>query len=124
MSHQYNPFWFPECFLCEMGNLPGAICLLHSCHERRGLIRVDEDTDLEVVLDGHSWKGCQFCEQQMLADPGSWGSFALCTDCWNLYVEAERFPPTSTYLLARELLSRKLEIGWDAATRTKVRVLP
>ena len=105
-----------------MGNLPGVICLDHSCHEKRGLARVDEEVCLERKEDNHAWKVCQFCTSKLLADSASWGSLCLCVDCWNLYVEAERFPPTTTLLVVEEVRAGTLEIGWDRHTETSIRV--
>jgi|SRR5215831_12583322 len=122
MSHQYEPFWFPECLLCGMGNLPAAVCLQHSCHEKHGLQALTQERDLESESDGHHWKGCQFCERNLFADPGAWESMALCAECWNHYVDAGRFPPTTVSQVVREIGLSQLEIGWDAATQTKVRV--
>lgn len=122
MSHQYHPFWFPECLLCGMGNLPAVVCLLNSCHEEHGLSTIVDEQTLETEAAGHFWKGCQFCQRQMLADAAAWESTALCADCWNLYVIAERLPPTTARQVAAEVQAGKLEFGWDPFSQTLVRV--
>jgi len=115
-------FWFPECILCGSGNLGGVVCLSPACHEKHGLHVVTGEKIIKLHEDGHAWRGCQFCESRMLADAGAWGSLAICTECWNLFAEAGRYPPVTPFGVTQEVVTKRLEIGWDQKSRTKVRV--
>jgi hypothetical protein len=102
MSHQGYQGWFPECLVCGCGNVGPVVCLDPTCHEHYGLRTVDatDASDERLVThDGHFWKLCQLCERRLLSDPGAWGSFGLCVECWNKFARADVYPPTSPSLL-------------------------
>jgi hypothetical protein len=99
MSHQGFEGWFPECLVCGCGNVGPILCLDPTCHERHGLTTIDAKDERLVSHDGHHWKLCQFCDRGFLSDPGAWGSFGLCIECWNKFAAAGMFPPTSPALL-------------------------
>ena len=99
MSHQGFEGWFPECLVCGCGNVGPVVCLDPTCHEHHGLRSIIATDEHSVTRDGHHWKLCQLCERQCLSDPGAWGSFALCIECWNKFAQAEVFPPHSPSLL-------------------------
>ncbi len=101
MSHQGYEGWFPECLVCGCGNVGPIVCLDPTCHEHNGLRILDTDDERLVTHDGHYWKLCQLCERRLLSDRGAWGSFGLCVGCWNTFVRAGVYPPTSSlHLLA------------------------
>jgi hypothetical protein len=103
MSHQGFEGWFPECALCHMGNVGPIVCLDPTCHERWGLRPVAppivttreghrvEDEKL-VREDSHWWKCCQLCDRRVHADPGAWGSTAICVRCFNKCVTSGKWP--------------------------------
>ena len=98
MSHQGYEGWFPECFVCGMGNLTGVICLIPLQDEHHGLtpIRGKVSGPSEFVQEnGHWWKGCLVCDTRTLSDPFSWGSLTYCIECWNGFVERGVYPPAS-----------------------------
>lgn len=107
-----------------MGNLPAVVCLFSACHEEHGLVLLEHGDVHRTEASGHFWKGCHFCRRDMLADPAAFESTALCDSCWDRYVEAGRFPPTTAWAVAAEVQAGKLELGWDQATETLVRVKP
>jgi hypothetical protein len=103
VSHQGLPGWFPECVICGMGNLPGAVCLnpLPEIHAQTPITDAHA-MSAEIELDGHMWKRCLLCQTTMLADPAAWGSVAYCVDCWNRFARRGLHPPT-TATQVREL---------------------
>lgn len=101
MASYYDPYWFPECLICGKGNLGAVVCLNHGCHEKHGLVLIDDVRGNEHEKDGHYWNKCEFCVVLMLADPWSIGSFAICSDCWNSYVRLEQYPPVSPLEIGR-----------------------
>ena len=105
LSHQFEVGWFPECIKCHMGNVGPVVCLSPLCREAQtagpvlleksvyvhGDLSVDEKL---VEVDGHNWKCCQLCDLRILADPGAFGSYALCVKCFNDCVALGIDPPT------------------------------
>jgi hypothetical protein len=97
MSPQGCEGWFPECLACGMGNVGPVVCLDPTCYEQYEAEdgeTLDEDTDERLIAqDGHWWKCCQLCDRRIHADPGAWGSFALCVGCFNAALRAGEMPP-------------------------------
>lgn len=108
LSHQFEVGWFPECIKCHMGNVGPVVCLSPLCREAQtagpvvleksiyvhGDLSVDEKL---VEVDGHNWKCCQLCDLKMLADPGAFGSYALCVKCFNDCISLGLEPPTQPW---------------------------
>jgi hypothetical protein len=103
MSHQGYEGWFPECALCRRGNVGAIVCLDPTCHEQWGLrpvvppmITTREGHRIEdeklVHEDSHWWKCCQLCDGRVHADPGAWGSTAICVACFNKSVATSKWP--------------------------------
>lgn len=108
MSHQGHEGWFPECIVCRSGNVGAIVCLDPTCHEAHGdepivrspsaYVHGDLVVDEKLIEEGgHLWKCCQLCDRRVHADPGAFGSYALCVDCFNRYVAAKRSPPISPW---------------------------
>jgi hypothetical protein len=106
MSHQGYEGWFPECVVCHCGNVGPVVCLDPTCHEAHGLktielkptkhiagnLAVDEGL---IEEDGHWWKCCQLCGRRIHADPGAFGSYAICVECFNQCVSQGQEPPNT-----------------------------
>ena len=114
MSHQGSEGWFPECIVCGCGNVGPVVCLQPACHEKNGLVPIElEKTfyiagDLSVdekliEEDKHFWKCCQICDNRLISDPASFGSYAICIDCFNIYTTAKVWPPTRPRELYKHL---------------------
>jgi hypothetical protein len=107
MSHQFHEGWFPECIVCESGNVGPIVCLNPICHENHGMKLIEPkkkymagdlcDDEKLIKEDGHWWKCCQLCESKVHADPGAFGSYAICVDCFNEYISRGECPPTSPF---------------------------
>ena len=108
MSHQGREGWFPECLVCGMGNIGAIVCLDPACHERHDGSSVVPTGDKLRQVDGFWWVGCQLCDRNFISEPASFGSYALCIDCFNAYMAARRNPPTSPRDLASDLRHKLL----------------
>jgi hypothetical protein len=106
MSHQGYEGWFPECIVCGMGSVGAVVCLDPTCHEANGLKPVELKhskytegnlvTDEKLIKeDEHWWKCCQLCDRRIHADAGAFGSYAICVECFNEYVNRGENPPTT-----------------------------
>ena|SRR5215510_13757782 len=105
MSHQYYEGWFPECIVCRCGNVGPVVCLDPTCQESHGprtveankkYIAGDLSADEQLVQeDNHWWKCCQICSRRIHADPGAFGSYAVCLKCFNRAVRNGELPVTS-----------------------------
>ena len=94
MSHQGHEGWFPECIVCHMGNVGPVVCLDPTCHETYGLKPVASSGDERLIEEGgHWWKCCQLCDRRIHADPGAFGSYAICVECFNRSVDQGEMPP-------------------------------
>ena len=104
MSHQGYEGWFPECIVCGMGNVGAVVCLDPTCHEAQGINPielkptkyVDGNLTVDIKLveeDKHWWKCCQLCDRRIHADGGAFGSYAICVECFNSYVNRGEQPP-------------------------------
>lgn len=104
MSHQGYEGWFPECINCGMGNLSGVVCL-HPEHVPGDLPDKDAPGQLSELqrVDEHWWKPCVICNARILADPWSWGVYALCLSCAWLYKKAGMDWPTTADPKARRI---------------------
>lgn len=96
MSHQGLEGWFPECLICGCGNLGAIVCLDPTCHELSigRVIPPGADSPLRI-RDSHHWKDCHFCLRCVRSDGGAFGTYALCSDCWNRFAQNKMLPPTS-----------------------------
>ncbi|QIF00164.1 hypothetical protein [Roseimicrobium sp. ORNL1] len=106
MSHPGIEGWFPECIICGMGNLHGVICLDPTCHEF--IYESSHDAPVssstrEHHSHGHFWKTCAACQHDIRADGASWGTYAICTECFASYFAARRLPPASPAEVAQHL---------------------
>ena len=108
MSHQGYEGWFPECIVCRMGNVGAVVCLDPTCHEAYGLnpielrltkyVTGDLSVDEKLIEeDGHWWKCCQLCDRRIHADPGAFGSYAICLRCFDKYASEGEYPPTTPW---------------------------
>ncbi len=103
MSHQGYEGWFPECIVCHMGNVGAVICLDPMCHEQTiegpREYNADELSAAEMLIqeDGHWWKCCRLCEKRIHADPGAFGSYAICVKCFDKYARRGEYPPTAPW---------------------------
>jgi hypothetical protein len=96
MSLQSNEGWFPECLMCGCGNLSAVVCLDPTCHEAAAGSIVPSNADSVLYSrDGHYWKDCYFCSKLIRSDGGSFGTYALCADCWNACAKRKEIPPSS-----------------------------
>jgi hypothetical protein len=93
MKSQRHEGWFPECLVCGRGDVGAIVCLDPACHEAHLGEIVGARRQRLIQRDGHWWKLCRFCSRPVLSDPGAWGSYALCTDCWNRLARARIAPP-------------------------------
>ena len=108
MSHQGYEGWFPECIVCNMGNVSGAICLDSTCHEMFYADSLEAPRVSEgdfLFRDNHHWKKCCCCDHLMLSDPGAWGSYCICISCFTVYFRARRLPPNSPGLVHLDLVA-------------------
>ena len=90
-----------------MGNVGPVVCLDLTCHEAHGLnpvepgrafVEGDLRPDERLVQEGgHWWKCCQLCDRRIHADPGAFGSYAICVDCFNRSVSRGEWPPTTPW---------------------------
>lgn len=97
MSHQGYEGWFRECINCGMGNLRGIVCLRpdHGIADLPPKDAPGQTSELQQV-DEHWWKPCVICGGLVLADPLSWGVYALCLTCAWVYRNAgEDWPATA-----------------------------
>ena len=88
-----------------MGNVGPVVCLDPTCHEAYGLKLVKakqgwiggdkRDDELLVQENGHWWKCCQICDRRIHADPGAFGSYAICVSCFNDFVARSERPPVA-----------------------------
>jgi hypothetical protein len=105
MSHQGIEGWFPECIVCHMGNVGSVVCLDPTCHEDfidgEGEYNLDElSADQKLIEeDGHWWKCCQLSDRRIHADPGAFGSYAICFQCFDKYASRGEYPPTRPWKL-------------------------
>ena len=109
MSHQGYPYWFPECFICGMGNLRGVVCMTPQTEEAHGgLIPIEgsRGTSEQIERDGHHWLRCLLCSSELIADPGAWGSYVFCVVCWNAFARQGVEPPRSAEQARRILGDR------------------
>lgn len=108
LSHQFEVGWFPECIKCHCGNVGPVVCLSPLCREAQAAepvllekgVYVHGDLSVDEKLleaDGHNWKCCQLCDLKMLADPGAFGSYALCVKCFNDCIRLGIDPPTQPW---------------------------
>ena len=107
MSHQGQQGWFPECIVCHLGNVGPVICLDPTCHEKYGRPEgltnsLDHYENLcrdEKLIneDGHWWKCCQLCDRRLLSDPGAFGSFAICVECFHKFASRGERAPTAPW---------------------------
>jgi hypothetical protein len=108
MSHQWDEGWFPECIVCGLGNLGPVVCLNPLCHEAYGFrpielkptVYIHGDLSIDEKLikeDGHWWKCCKLCDKRIYADPGAFGSYAICIDCFNQAIHQGKPPPTKPW---------------------------
>ena len=95
MSHQGHEGWFPECLVCGLGNVGAIVCLDPTCHEQHDGSALEPSDDKLRQIDGLWWVGCQLCDSNSISEPASWGTYAICTGCFNAYMAANRLPPTS-----------------------------
>jgi hypothetical protein len=113
MSHQWHEGWFPLCIACGANQLEGAVCLDPTCHEQHGLkpielkpsvyVRGDLVIDIKLIEENeHWWLCCQICDRRMQADGGAWGSYALCINCFNDYINRGKYPPNDFWEIQRE----------------------
>ena len=95
MSHQWNDGWFPECFVCGVGNLNAVVCLNPLCHEKHQGEIIESERAKYLEQDGHYWALCHWCDEKIRSDAASWGTFAICVDCWNDFAKKQMLPPSS-----------------------------
>jgi len=95
MSHQGYEGWFPECLICGMGNVGGVVCLSPMCHEESQGQVISDATERLIEKDSQFWKLCNLCDHASLASSASWGSYAICIDCWNQYAVKNELPPSA-----------------------------
>lgn len=106
MSHQGYEGWFPECINCGFGNVGAIVCLDPTCHEvneykpikLKSSVYIHGDLSIDEKLifeDEHWWKCCQLCDRRIHADAGAWGTYAMCVECYNDYVNRKIIPPTT-----------------------------
>src|SRR5688572_1993391 len=114
MSHQGINGWFPECLICGMGNLPGMVCLDPSCHEF--IYESMHEPPAAAASEshqknGHDWKTCAACQNDIRCDGGAWGTYGICTDCLAVYFRARRLPPASPAEVSRHLSNEWLHFS-------------
>ena len=108
MSHQGYEGWFPECIACRMRNVGAVVCLDPTCHEAQGInpieLKPTKYVDGNLTIDTklveenkHWWKCCQLCDRRIHADGGAFGSYAICVECFNSYVNRGEQPPTTPW---------------------------
>jgi len=79
-----------------MGNVGAVVCLDPTCHEAHGLKAVEAIGGERLIQEGgHWWKCCQLCDRRIHADPGAFGSYAICVGCFNRHVGRGEWPPTT-----------------------------
>ncbi len=99
MIHPNSKGWFPVCIVCGNGNLDEVVCLNPACHDNYLLKSIDpgknsEGVSNEVIMkDGQYWKLCKLCSKPILSSPGSWGSYAICYKCFNIFNNIHIDPP-------------------------------
>ena len=104
MSDQAYAGWFPECLVCGTGALGTVVCLdpaCHEAHEAKGFLPIEEPLHRLVQVDGHYWRLCQLCDHRILSDGSSWGTYAICVDCFNTFAHAKVLPPATPQSLAQ-----------------------
>ena len=99
----------PECIVCHCGNVGPVVCLDPICREAYGLkpiqvkatelVHGDSTVDERLILEeGHWWKCCQLCDRRIHADPGAFGSYAVCVECFNQYARRGEYPPFTPWI--------------------------
>ncbi len=107
MSYQGNEGWFPECIVCHCGSVGPIVCLDPTCHDAHGLRPVtpqktyvagDLQPDERLIQESsHWWKCCQLCDRRVQADPGAFGPYAICVECFNRFVSRGELPPNKPW---------------------------
>ena len=115
MSNQSFEGWFPECINCGMDNLEGVVCLRPD-HVPADLPSKDAPGQLSELqyLNGHWWKPCVICEARIIANPLSWGVYALCLTCAWLYKQAGQDWPNTADPKARRIYPENHPLGFGA----------
>ena len=65
---------------------------------------------------------CELCDRRILSDPGAWGTYAMCSRCFNAFARVGTSPPTNPRALTRFVQNGTLT--WQAATGKRVVVNP
>jgi hypothetical protein len=81
-----------------MGNVGAVVCLDPTCHEAHELKLVEAIGGERLVQEeGHWWKCCQLCDRRIHADPGAFGAYAICVECFNRSVGRGEWPPMTPW---------------------------